>query len=159
MNEHEKTQSSLPQLIAGTLSPSEAIQVRSHLAECGECARQEQVWRGLARAMKRIPETTPTPVRLARIAALAQARREEVLEHRWNRLVLTGLVLYGWALFVVSVPLLPAGVKWLEMHLALPLPAVVILALIFWWSFCWVIGLALLPLLREQRADLEEKVV
>lgn len=159
MSEHEKTRKNLTALLAGMLSPNEEAAVRAHLAACPECVREEQVWRKLVGAMQRIPETLPTPARLARIAALAQAHREEWLERRWNRLVLTGLVLYGWALFIVALPLLPALIERLSEWLRLPWFAVVVVALAFWWSFCWVIGLALLPLLRRNEADLEEKVV
>lgn len=159
MSEHEKTRKNLAALAAGALSAEEDARLRAHLAACPECRRQEQLWRRLLGAMQRIPETVPTPARLARVVALAQARREEVLEKRWNRLVLTGLVLYGWALFIVTLPLAPAAVSWLSERLALPWFAVIILALGLWWSFCWVIGLALLPLLRRPEVDLEEKVV
>lgn len=159
MSEHEPIRQKLAALHAGTLSPAEEAELHAHLAACPACAREEQVWHRLLGAMQRLPETLPTPARLARIKALVVARREEVLERRWNRLVLTGLVLYGWALFVVVWPLLPAAVGWLSERLALPWFALVILGLGLWWSFCWVIGLALLPLLRQKKIDLEEKVV
>lgn len=159
MSEHEQVRKKLAALLAGMLSPAEEAAVRAHLAACPACAREQQVWERLVGAMERIPETLPTPARLQRIAALAQMRREDVLERRWNRLVLTGLVLYGWALFIVALPLLPVFIERLSEWLRLPWFAVVVVALAFWWSFCWVIGLALLPLLRRGEADLEEKVV
>lgn len=159
MNEHERIRRKLTTLTAGTLPPEEEATVRAHLAACPECAGEARTWGRLAEAIERLPESSPTPARLARIAVLAQARREEVLEKRWNRLVLTGLVLYGWALFIVTWPLLPTAVSWLGERLAMPWFVVVILGLGLWWSFCWVIGLALLPLLRQQQVDLEEKVL
>lgn len=159
MSDHEQVRNRLGLLVTGGLSAEEEARLRAHLAACPDCARQEEAWRRLVKAMGRIPETLPTRARLARIAALAQARRQEVLARRWNRLVLTGLVLYGWALFIVVLPLLPAGVSWLGERLALPWFVVVTVGLGLWWTFCWVIGLALLPLLRRHSVDLEEKVV
>ncbi len=159
MGEHEKIRASLAALVAGTLSAEEEAAVRSHLAGCPECAGEEQVWRRLLEGYKRVPETPPAPARLARIAALAERHREEVLERRWNRLVLTGLVVYGWALFLVAWPLLPTLMEWVEARLALPSLALVVLALGLWWSFCWVIGLGLLPLLRRPPAEAKEKIV
>jgi len=159
MSDHEQTRKNLAALLAGTLSPADEAAARAHLAACPDCTREQQVWERLVGALERIPETLPTPARLQRIAALAQLRREEVLERRWNRLVLTGLVLYGWALFIVALPLLPVLIDRLSDWLRLPWFAVVVVALAFWWSFCWVIGLALLPLLRRGEAELEEKVV
>jgi anti-sigma factor RsiW len=159
MNEHEQTRKNLAALEAGLLTADEEAAARAHLAACPDCAREADVWRRLRAAVEGIPETLPAPARLHRLAALAQAHREGVLEKRWNRLVLTGLVLYGWALWIVVAPLLPVVIDWLAARLALPWPAVVVLGLAFWWSFCWVIGLALLPLLRQREAELEEKVL
>ena len=159
MNAHEQTRKSLAALAAGLLPAAEEAAARAHLAACADCAREVEVWRRLRGAIERIPETLPAPARLARLAARAQAHREQTLEKRWNRLVLAGLVLYGWALWIVVAPLLPVAIDWLAARLALPWPAVVVLGLAFWWSFCWVIGLALLPLLRQREAELEEKVL
>jgi len=159
MNEHRQAREKLAALVAGTLAAHEAARVRAHLAACPECSREEEVWRRLLGAVERFPEAQPAPARLARIAARAEARRQELLEQRWNRLVLTGLVLYGWALFVVVLPLLPLGVRWLAEQFSLHWFAVVILGLGLWWSFCWVIGLSLLPILRAQRRQLEEKIL
>lgn len=159
MTEHEQTRKNLAALAAGTLAPEEGAAARAHLAVCPDCAREAEVWRRLLEAIERIPETLPAPARVERLAALAALRRDELLEKRWNRLVLAGLVLYGWALWVVAVPLLPRGFEWLAARLTLPGFAIVILGLVFWWSFCWVIGLALLPLLRRRGVELEEKIV
>jgi anti-sigma factor RsiW len=159
MNEHQQAREKLVALVAGLLAPAEASRVQEHLAACPECRRQEEVWRRLLRAMQPVAETLPTLAGLARIAARAEARRQEVLERRWNRLVLTGLVLYGWALFVVVLPLLPVGIGWLAAQFSLHWFVIVILGLGLWWSFCWVIGLSLLPVLRAQRRQLEEKIL
>lgn len=159
MSEHETARQKLAMLATGALSPDEEICIRAHLAACRACAREEQVWRGLLRALARVPETIPAPGRLARIAALAQARREEVLAKRWNRLVLVGLALYGWTWFLLTWPLLSTMGDWLAGRLALPAFAVALVGAGLWWLFCWVIGLALLPLLRGQKVDVKENVI
>lgn len=158
MSEHEKIRRSLAALAAGALSQAEESAARSHLESCAECAREWGTWTRLTSAVQRLPAATLAPQRLARIAAAAEARRQHVLERRWNRLVLAGLVLYGWALFAVVWPLLPAAIEWLAGLTRLPWFAVVLVGLTLWWSFCAVIGLGLLPLLRGQNAELEEKV-
>jgi anti-sigma factor RsiW len=159
MDEHERVRSELPALAAGFLLADETALIQAHLRECPGCAREWEVWQRLLQALKRVPESRPSPARLSRLVALAQAGYQEVAERRWNRLVLMGLVLYGWALFVVVLPLLPTVVGWLGERLVLPWFAVVCVGLGVWWSFCWVIGLGLLPLLRGQKVDLEGKVV
>lgn len=158
MSEHEKTRWNLAALSAGALERAEESSARAHLEVCVDCAREWESWQRLTSAVERLPAAQLSPQRLSRIAAAAEARRLHVLERRWNRLVLTGLVLYGWALFTVSWPLLPAAVEWLGGLLRLPWFAVVLVGLTLWWSFCTVIGLGLLPLLRGQNAELEEKV-
>ena len=158
MSEHEKTRRNLAALAAGTLEPAEESAARAHLEACGECARAWTSWQRVTSAVERLPGAEIAPQRLGRIAAAAQARRQHVLECRWNRLVLAGLVFVGWALFVVSWPLLPLAIEWLSGLLRLPWFAVVVVGLTFWWSFCLVIGLGLLPLLRGGKAELEEKV-
>ena len=158
MTEHDKIRQTLAALAAGALEPAEESAARAHLEACAECARAWESWQRLGRAVERLPAAPLSPQRLSRIAAAAEARRQHVLERRWNRLVLTGLVVYGWALFMVSWPLLPAAIEWLGGLLRLPWFAVVLVGLTLWWSFCTVIGLGLLPLLRGQKAELEEKV-
>jgi len=158
MSEHETIRTRLAALVAGTLSEAEATAARAHLGKCAACAAEFARWQKLERAVTQLPAAEPSAASVARIAALAAARRWQVLERRWNRLVLTGLVLYGWALFVVIWPLLPTVTGWLSEQLHLPWFAVVGVVLVLWWSFCWVIGLGLLPLLRSDKAELEEKV-
>lgn len=147
MNEHEQTQKKMAALLAGLLPAEEVARLRAHLARCHDCRQQEQAWNKLLGALQRIPEATPAPGLVSRLARLAQARRQAMLERRWNRLVLAGLVVYGWLLFVVVVPLLPTGTDWLGM----PWYVTALLGLGLWLSFCWVMALGLLPLFRARR--------
>jgi len=125
---------------------------------CAECAAELARWRRLADGIERLPSPPLPDSTLARLAARAEAHQRELEEQRWNRLVLAGLVAYGWALFLVSWPFLPLALDWLSARLVLPPVGVVIAGVIVWWSFCWVIGLALLPLLQRQKVELEERV-
>jgi anti-sigma factor RsiW len=159
MSDHETFRGQLAALAAGALSPAETRAVKEHVAACPVCERELENWQRLARGVERLPAPPLEPATVARIAAAAQAHRSEFVERRWNRLVLVGLVFYGWALFVVVWPVLPWVVERVSEQLAVPWVLLVIVGLGFWWSFCWVIGLALLPLLRSQRIDLEEKVL
>lgn len=159
MSEHKAARQKLAALVAGTLVADEEARVRAHLADCPECVRQERVWRSLLKALERIPETVPTQARLARIAALAQARREEVLVAKRARMLLTGLVLFGWAWFVVAWPALSVIRDWLVESLAVPPLAGSLLTAGLWWVASLVMGLALLPLLRQWKKELKEKAI
>lgn len=153
MSDHKEIRAKLAELLAGGLPAKQEAAVRAHVAECGECARELELWKRLTAGLRRVPATLPTPARLARIAALAQARRAEVLEQRRNRLVLTGLALYGWALFLAAWPALESLTGWLGVSGS----AVAPVAVLGWVTFTWMISFALLPLLRSLKATGKEK--
>lgn len=153
MSDHKEIRAKLAELLAGGLPAKQEAAVRAHVAECGECARELELWKRLTAGLRRVPATSPTPARLARIAALAQARRAEVLEQRRNRLVLTGLALYGWALFLAAWPALESLTGWLGVSGS----AVAPVAVLGWVTFTWMISFALLPLLRSLKATGKEK--
>jgi anti-sigma factor RsiW len=159
MSEHEKTRKNLQALVAGLLSAEEERAASAHLAHCAECSRQVEIWRRLAGSLERLPEVAPAPARLARIAALARARRQEVMETRWNRLVLTGLVICGWMCFLIPLPLAPTVLRWVGGWLGLPSLVAGVLLLGSWWLFGWSIGMGLLPLLRARGQGWRERVI
>lgn len=144
---------------AGLLSPVEEAELGAHLAGCPTCTRERERWQRLRLALREVGGEEPGPVLVARTRALARARLEEVAERRWNRLVLFGLILYGWALWVVILPVLPEGTGWLAARLGLPWFVTIFLLFLFWWSFTWVIGAATLPLLRRYKKLAEERCV
>ena len=144
---------------AGLLSPAEQAQLETHLAACSGCRRERERWQRLGEALRVRPSEEPGAVLVARTRALARARLGEVAERRWNRLVLFGLILYGWALWVVILPVLPTGADWVAARLGLPWIVTTGLLLLIWWSFTWVIGAATLPLLRRRKHVAEGRCV
>lgn len=158
MNEHEAFSELLKLEAAGLLELSERAKLEAHLAGCPACARERVRWQRLGQALRGGASEEPGAVLVARTRALARARLEEVAERRWNRLVLFGLVTYGWALWVVILPVLPTGADWLAARLGLPWIVTTLLLLLFWWSFTWVIGAATLPLLRRRKDVAEGRV-
>ena len=155
---HETAQKNLVALVAGNLPERTESSLRTHLQSCSECSRQLEVWQRLTQSLRRIPETTPTPARLARIAALARARREEVILQRQNRLVLTGLVLFGWTLSLLTLRGVWTANQWLAGWTgwtAIDNPWTPVL---LWLTLTWMAALALLPLLREHKTSLQENI-
>lgn len=159
MNDHEQIRSKLPALLAGTLKPREEAAVEAHLKQCPECARQLDVWQRLLGAMRRIPETVPTPARLARIAALARARRAEVLAEHQNRLVLAGVVLFGWAVSLLTLRGIFAASRWLTEWAGWEIMANPAVPVFAWIALTWMAALGLLPLLREHKESVQERVL
>ena len=96
MSEHDPARNSLAALAAGALAPEQEARVREHLAECQACAEAFARWRRLTASLERLPDPALPPAAVGRMAARAGAHRREVLERRWNRLVLLGLIAFGW---------------------------------------------------------------
>ena len=155
---HETAKKNLVALVAGNLPERTESSLRTHLQSCSECSRQLEVWQRLTRSLRRIPETTPTPARLARIAALARARREEVILQRQNRLVLTGLVLFGWTLSLLTLRGVWEANQWLAAWTGWPVMANPVMPVLLWLTMTWMAALALLPLLREHKTSLQENI-
>lgn len=167
MSEHEHARRKLVALMAGTLSRSEEETVRAHLAQCPPCVREWESWKRLVAGLGRVPETRPTPARLARITTLAQARRREVMERRWNRTVLVSLAVFGWLFSLVSLTvgrflvegLVHAGPEKSPVPWELLLP--VLSGIGSFWVQVWVttaMVLATLPLLRRRRRILHGRL-
>lgn len=155
---HETAKKNLVALVAGNLPERTESSLRTHLQSCSECSRQLEVWQRLTQSLRRIPETTPTPARLARIAALARARREEVILQRRNRLVLTGLVLFGWTLSLLTLRGVWEANQWLAAWTGWPVMANPVMPVLLWFGLTWMAGIGLLPLLREHKTSLQENI-
>lgn len=155
---HETAQKNLVALAAGSLTEQQEGSLGAHLQTCSECSQQLETWQRLTQSLRRIPETTPTPARLARIAALARARREEVIALRWDRLVLTGLVLFGWTLSLVTLQGIWTANQWLAEWTGWGAMANPVVPVLFWLVFTWMAALGLLPFLREHKNSMQENV-
>jgi anti-sigma factor RsiW len=157
MDEHETTRENLTALAAGLLPDTGAKAARQHLFACAACRRELESCRRMLQNLADLPAAGPSPFRLARVTALAVARREELLAKRRNAVVLAGLAMISWLFFLASLPLLSALSHWLGAWLGIsPLPAL-ILGIALWWGSNFFIGLSLVPLLHEHETEWEEK--
>ncbi len=105
MNDHEKIRELLTLLAAGVLEPQEEKQVMDHLRTCEPCRAELEDWKLLAGGLRRLPTPQPRAVVVERARAQAQIRLNEEFEHRWNRSVIVGLVVFAWVLTLLSWPL------------------------------------------------------
>ncbi len=156
---HSTAQKNLVALAAGSLTERQEDSLHTHLQTCSECSRQLETWQRLTGALQRLPETAPAPARLARIAALARARREEVIAQRWNRLVVTGLVLFGWTLSLVTLQGVWTANQWLAGWTGWSAIDNLWTPVLLWLTLTWMAALALLPLLREHKTSTQENVL
>jgi anti-sigma factor RsiW len=105
MNDHEKIRELLALLAAGVLEPHEEKQVMDHLRSCESCGAELEDWKLLAGGLRRLPTPQPHALVVERARAQAQIRLNEEFEHRWNRGVIVGLIIFAWVLTLLSWPL------------------------------------------------------
>jgi Putative zinc-finger len=104
MNDHDKIRELLALSVADALSRDEEEQVMNHARSCAECSSELDSWRLLAAGMRRLPTPQPRPLIVERARARAEIRFAEEAEHRWHRIVMIGVILFAWALTLMSWP-------------------------------------------------------
>jgi len=122
MNEHTEIRDLLTLAAAGALNADEQQRVEKHLRECTACKAEFESWQKLTTALSKLP-TPEAPAGLVertrrQLANQAAAQKER----RWNHFLLACLILFGWALTLLSWPALQvAGDKaaqWLDVPLS-----------------------------------------
>ena len=104
MTDHEKIRELLSLAAADALEPDEDRLVSEHLRSCADCAGQLEDWRLLAGGLRRLPTPQPRGVIVERARTMAQIRLTDHLERRWNRAVMSGLIVFAWILTLMSWP-------------------------------------------------------
>jgi len=104
MNDHDKTRELLALSVADALTQAEEEQVMNHARSCAECSSELDSWRLLAAGIRRLPTPQPRPLIVERARARAEIRFAEEAENRWHRIVMIGVILFAWALTLISWP-------------------------------------------------------
>jgi hypothetical protein len=104
MNDHDKIRELLALSVADALTRAEEEQVMNHARSCAECSSELDSWRLLAAGMHRLPTPQPRPLIVERARARAEIRFAEEVENRWHRIVMIGVILFAWALTLMSWP-------------------------------------------------------
>jgi predicted anti-sigma-YlaC factor YlaD len=104
MSDHEKIRELLALSAADALTREEEEQVMNHIRACAGCSAELDNWRLLATGMRRLPTPQPRPLIVERARAQAAVRFAEEAEHRWHRIVMMGVILFAWALTLISWP-------------------------------------------------------
>ena len=104
MNDHDKIRELLALSAADALTQAEEGQVMNHVRSCTECSSELDSWGLLAAGMRRLPTPQPRPLIVERARARAEIRFAEEAENRWHRVVMIGVILFAWALTLMSWP-------------------------------------------------------
>jgi Putative zinc-finger len=105
MSNHDKIRELLALAAADALTRNEEEQVMTHVRSCAACSSDLDGWRLLAAGMRRLPTPQPRPLIVERARARAAIRFAEEAEHRWHRIVMMGVILFAWALTLISWPI------------------------------------------------------
>jgi predicted anti-sigma-YlaC factor YlaD len=104
MNDHQKIRELLSLAAADVLDSGEERLVSEHIRSCDACAAQLESLRLLAGGLRRLPTPQPRGVIVERARAMAQIRLTDHIEQKWNRAVMSGLIVFAWILTLMSWP-------------------------------------------------------
>jgi anti-sigma factor RsiW len=105
MSEHDQIRELLALGAAGALEPEEEERVARHIRSCAMCSGELEDWQRLALGLRRLPTPQAPRGLVERARARAEAKLAEETEQRWNRGVMIFLVVFAWALTLLSWPL------------------------------------------------------
>jgi len=159
MDEHERTRKNLPALVTSSLPPADEEAALAHLARCADCGREREAWQRLVQGLQHLPAAIPTRFRIARITALATARRAEAVARQRNTQTFVTLAVFSFLLFLATLLLFSALAQRLGGWLGLPPTLAITVSLVAWWGSSLLAGLGLVPLLWEHRADSKEQII
>lgn len=157
--EHQRVRELLQACAEGTLTRREEAAVRSHIETCPDCAMQARIWARVVQAVAAPSRMEMSPVRIARMAALARAHRQVILERRFSRITLGAAIFLGWCFLLAFLLILEPLVRWANawLHIGSLLSAVTIVT--GWWFVCLLAGVGLMPLLRARQANWRESLL
>jgi anti-sigma factor RsiW len=157
--EHARIRELLQASVEGSLTAQQEARVRSHIQACPACAMQAQVWARVVHALAAPVPMQMSPAQLARVAALARARRQIILQRRVSRFTLGAAIFVGWCFLLAFLPIFEPLVRWFNawLHIGSLLSAVTIVSA--WWLMCLLAGLGVIPLLRAYQANWRESLL
>lgn len=119
VTDHDEIRNLLSLAACGDLDAADENRVAAHVARCGDCAAELELWRTVAGALRRMPTPQPSAGVIARVQAMAQAELAAQAEQRADQVNLVFLLLFAWALTLsgwLIVRLLTGGLAgWLEL--------------------------------------------
>ncbi len=104
MSEHDEIRELLALAAAGALDANEEERIARHMRSCALCSEELDSWKQMALGLRRLPTPQAPRGLVERARARAEARLVEEAEHRWNRSVMIFLIVFAWALTLMSWP-------------------------------------------------------
>jgi anti-sigma factor RsiW len=103
-DEHAEIVKQLPLLVAGSLDADHEARIVRHAAECADCTKELEHWQLVAAGLRRLATPQPSSTLFERTRTMVADQLAAKAEARQNRVVLFFLVLFSWAVTLVSWP-------------------------------------------------------
>lgn len=104
MSEHDEIRELLALAASGALESEEEERVARHIRSCALCSEELEDWRRIASGLRRIPTPQAPRGLVERARARAEMKLAEEAEHRWNRRVMIFVIVFAWAITLMSWP-------------------------------------------------------
>jgi len=104
-DEHAEIVKQLPLLVAGALDEDDEARIARHVAACPDCANERERWQLIAAGLRRLATPQPSSALFKRTRMVVIDQLAAKAEQRQNRIVMIFLVLFSWAVTVVSWPI------------------------------------------------------
>jgi len=104
-DEHTESLKQLPLLVAGLLDADEEARIARHAATCLDCANELERWQLISVELHRLATPQPSSALFERTRAIVVDQLAAKAEQRQNQIVLIFLVLFSWAVTLVSWPI------------------------------------------------------
>jgi len=103
-DEHAEILKQLPLSAAGSLDADDEARIARHAAICPDCANELERWQLVAAGLRRLATPQPSLALFERTRTMVVEQLAAKAEQRQNRIALTFLVLFSWAVTLVSWP-------------------------------------------------------
>jgi anti-sigma factor RsiW len=104
MSEHDEIRELLALAASGALESEEEERVARHIRSCALCSEELDDWRRIASGLRRMPTPQAPRGLVERSRAHAEAKLAEESEQRWNRRVMIFVIVFAWAITLLSWP-------------------------------------------------------
>lgn len=105
MSEHDEIRELLGLAASGALEREEEERVARHIRSCALCSEELEDWRRIATGLRRLPTPQAPRGLVERARARAEARLAEEAEQRWSQGVIIFVIVFAWAITLLSWPL------------------------------------------------------
>jgi len=151
-DEHAEILDQLPFFVAGLVDADDEARIARHMATCPDCAGELERWQLISAGLRQLPTPQPSSALFERTRAMVADRLAAKAEQRQNHIVLLLLVLFSWAVTLVTWPVFRFATDGLLSFFDIRFHQIWLVFAIF-SAFTWLTGGSAALLLSLRRQD------